>query len=168
MPFDLSGLGAILQLFVAVFGAYLLAIWISLIVWTFRDIRARSQDLFTQLLSVVMVVIFSIPGLLLYFLLRPRETLAEGYERELADEALMQDIEEKQACPVCHQKIQPDFIYCPNCHTRLKRQCDHCHRILNLRWTICPFCGAGLTTLPTPSNSPVLEYTREGSDAVKR
>jgi hypothetical protein len=32
MPFDLGGFGAILQLFVAFFGAYLLAVWISMIV----------------------------------------------------------------------------------------------------------------------------------------
>lgn len=165
MPFDLSGLGAILQLFVAFFGAYMLAVWISLIVWTFRDIRARTEDLFTQLLSVAMVAVFNVPGILLYFLLRPKDTLADAYERELAGEALLQDIEEKQACPVCHQKIQPDFLFCPNCHTKLKRQCDQCRRILNLRWTICPFCGSGVNAvanaIPAPTNSPQTLYKQE-------
>ena len=98
-------------------------------IWTFRDVRERSRDIFVQLLSVLLVVIFNIPGLLLYFLLRPGETLASMYERELSEEALLQDIEEKQACPACQQKVQPDFLYCPNCHTRLKRRCDNCHRI---------------------------------------
>jgi RNA polymerase subunit RPABC4/transcription elongation factor Spt4 len=154
MPFDLGGFGAILQLFVAFFGAYLLAVWISMIVWTFRDARARARDLFAQLLSVLMVVMFNVPGMLLYFMLRPRETLAEAYERELSEEALLQDIEDKQACPVCHQKIQPDFLYCPNCHTKLKRQCEQCHRIMGLRWTICPYCGNGVTATPTPTSRP--------------
>lgn len=151
MPIDLGAFGPILQLSAAFFGAYVLAIWISLIVWTFRDVRSRSRDLFMQLLSVALVVIFNLPGLLLYFLLRPRETLAEQYERELAEEALLQDIEEKQACPACQQKIQSEFLYCPNCHTRLKRRCDNCHRITSLRWNICPFCGAPATA---PTSAP--------------
>ncbi len=145
MPIDLGIFGPILQLFVAFFGAYLLAVWISFIVWTFRDVRSRTRDLFAQLLSVLLVVVFNLPGMLLYFLLRPRETLAEAYERELSEEAMLQDIEEKQACPVCHQRIQNDFLYCPNCHTKLRRQCDNCRRINNLRWNICPYCGAGLS-----------------------
>ncbi len=161
MPIDLGIFGPILQLFVAFFGAYLLAVWISLIVWAFRDVRSRTRDLFAQLLSVLLVVVFNLPGMLLYFLLRPRETLTEGYERELAEEALLQDIEEKQACPICHQRIQNDFLYCPNCHTKLRRQCENCHRINNLRWNICPYCGAGLsatvmaTTAVSPTSVPI-------------
>ncbi len=158
MPFDLGGLGAILQFFAAFLGAYLLAMWISLIIWTFRGVRARSLDNFVQVLSVVLVVVFNLPGLLLYFLLRPRETLAEAYERELSEEALLQDIEEKQACPVCHQRTQPDFLLCPNCHTKLKRQCEHCQRILSLRWTVCPYCGTSVAgaTSTAPAATPTL------------
>ena len=149
MPFDLGAFGAILQLLAAFLGAYLLAVWISLIIWTFRDIRSRSRSIFAQLVSVVMVAFFNIPGMLLYFLLRPRETLAEQYERELSEEALLQDIEEKHACPACQQKVQPDFLFCPNCHTRLRRRCDNCHRITSLRWNICPYCGSPFTAHPS-------------------
>ena len=39
----LSGLGRILQLAVVFLGAYLFAVWISMIIWTFRDIRARAR-----------------------------------------------------------------------------------------------------------------------------
>ncbi len=155
LPFDLGGLTIYLQLFGAFFGAYLLAIWISLIVWAFRDVRARSRDLFAQLFSVALVVIFNIPGLLLYFLLRPRETLADRYERELGEEALLQDIEEKHACPACNQKVQADFLYCPNCHTKLKRRCDNCHRITSLRWNICPYCGSPASAPPPPTTNPI-------------
>lgn len=142
MPLDLGALASLLQLIAAFFIVYWLAIWLSLIVWTLRDIRARSRDLTMQLVSVALVVIFNIPGLLLYFLLRPRQTLAEQYESELALETLMQEVEEKLVCPMCQQKVQNDFLFCPNCHTRLKRRCDNCHRITSLRWNICPYCGA--------------------------
>jgi RNA polymerase subunit RPABC4/transcription elongation factor Spt4 len=152
MP-DLGAFMPLIQLLVAFFGAYFLAMWISLIIWTFRDVRARARDLFLQILSVALVVVFNLPGLVLYFLLRPRETLADAYERELAEEAMLQDIEEKQACPNCHQKIQLDFLLCPNCRTTLKRQCEHCHRLLSLRWNVCPFCGTAVRAA-TPPASP--------------
>lgn len=138
---DLSGFTSALQFLVACMGAYLFALWIAMIVWTFRDSRSRSRDIFTQVLSVALVIIFNLPGLLLYMILRPRETLAEKYERELAGEAMLQDIEERQVCPVCHHKIAPDYLVCPNCHTRLHKKCDHCARILNLKWNVCPYCG---------------------------
>ena len=149
LPFDLGALASLLQLVAAFFGVYLVAVWLSLIVWTFRDIRARSRDLVMQLVSVALVVVFNIPGLLLYFMLRPRETLAAQYESELAQEALMQDIEDKVACPMCQQKVHSEFLYCPNCHTRLKRRCENCHRITSLRWNICPYCGAPNTAPQT-------------------
>ena len=62
-------------------------------------------------------------------------------ERELAGEAMLQDIEERQVCPVCHHKITPDYLVCPNCHTKLHKKCDHCGRVLNLKWSVCPYCG---------------------------
>ena len=45
--------------------------------------------------------VFSLPGLLLYFILRPPKTLAELYEESLAEEAMLQDIHVQSACPAC-------------------------------------------------------------------
>ncbi len=129
------------QIIIALLGAYMVAFTASLIIWTFRDIRSRSRDIFAQLLATLMVAVFSLPGLFLYYILRPKETLTEAYERELAEEALLQDIEEKQACPSCHHAIHPDYQVCPHCHTKLKKECPHCHRLLHLKWNICPYCA---------------------------
>ena len=74
-----------LVLFVAVFAAFLTATWISSVIWAFRDIRARTRDIFAQVLATLMVLIFfplfPLPGLALYLILRPRETLAEARTR---------------------------------------------------------------------------------------
>ena len=138
---DLSALGSILRLFVAGLGAYLFALWIAMVVWTYRDVRSRSRDIFTHILSVLLVIVFNLPGLLLYLIMRPRETLAAKYERELAGEAMLQEIEDRQVCPVCHHKIKEEYLVCPNCHTKLHKKCDHCGRVLNLKWNVCPYCG---------------------------
>ena len=129
-----------LQVVLAFTAAFLLAIWLSLIVWTFRDVRSRSRDIFAVLLATLMVVIFGPLGLLLYFLLRPPTTLAELYERSLEEEALLQDLEERVVCPGCRRKIEPDWMVCPDCHAILKRQCVTCGKLLHLRWDICPYC----------------------------
>ncbi len=137
----LNDLGRIVGFFVAFSGAYLFALTVSMLIWTFRDIRSRSRDIFAQVLAVVLVLVFNVAGLLLYFILRPRETLAAKYERELAEEAMLQDIEERQVCPVCHHKIMAEYLVCPNCHTKLHKKCDHCGRVLNLKWNVCPYCA---------------------------
>jgi RNA polymerase subunit RPABC4/transcription elongation factor Spt4 len=150
-------------MFVALFAAFLTATWISAVIWTFRDIRARSRDIFAQILATLMVLIFfplfPLPGLMLYFILRPRETLAEVYERSLEEEALLQGIEERLACPGCNRRIEEEFMICPTCHTRLKKECPTCGHLLHLRWNICPYCGAVQTTAKAFSQPPEPEVT---------
>ena len=140
MP-DLTALVSVIEVLIAFMGAYFVAFWVGLILWTVRDVRARTRDVLVQIMAVLMVVVFNLPGLFLYWLLRPSETLVTAYERTLEEEAIMQDLEDRAACPGCKQPVQPDFLLCPNCSTTLKRQCATCGRILDLKWTMCPYCG---------------------------
>jgi double zinc ribbon protein len=155
-----------LQVILAFGGAFFLALWLSLIIWTFRDARARSRDVFAILLATLMVVVFGPLGLVLYFLLRPPVTLAELYERSLEEEALLQDLEERPRCPGCSREVDEAWIVCPDCHTTLKKICPNCQKSLHLRWNICPFCGAHASaTLITPdqhdnSSGQVMAETR--------
>jgi RNA polymerase subunit RPABC4/transcription elongation factor Spt4 len=134
-------LGMIVQVALFFIGAYVLAFWLSLVVWTFVDIRSRSRDILAALLSLLLVLVFNVPGLIIYMVLRPKETLTEAYQRALEEEALLQDIEDQFVCPGCKQKIEGDFLVCPNCHTQLKERCPNCNHLLNLKWNICPYCG---------------------------
>ncbi len=152
---SLENVGTILTIVIAFIGAALAAFWVSLVTWTFRDIRSRSRDVFAQLLASLLVLIFGPLGLGLYLILRPRETLAEAYERSLEEEALLQDIEDRQVCPGCKHLTEPDFMICPYCHTRLRKPCPHCGRLLHLRWTVCPYCGGSLA--PYTSSAPATE-----------
>jgi RNA polymerase subunit RPABC4/transcription elongation factor Spt4 len=132
----------------AFFGAFFVALWASLVIWTFRDMRARTRDAFAQFLASLMVLALGPFGIVLYFILRPRETLAEKFERSLEEEALLQDIEERQICPGCKQPIQPDYVLCPICHTRLRAPCIHCGRLIHPRWNLCPYCAQGQEPIP--------------------
>lgn len=143
----------LLQLFLAFIGAFLLALWISLIIWTFRDSRSRSRDVFAILLSTLMVAIFGPFGLIIYFLLRPPVTLAELYERSLEEEALLQDLDEQHRCAGCSRMVEEDWIVCPDCHTQLKKVCIQCGQKLHLRWKLCPYCSSQQPTLSRGANS---------------
>ncbi len=132
--------------------AYFVALWIAAIWWTFRDIRSRTNDVLLQLAATLLVTVFSLPGLLIYFILRPPRTLAELYEESLAEEAMLQEIQVQSACPACKQHAEPDYVFCPWCQTRLKRLCARCERPLLLRWRNCPYCGQA--ALPSPPLPP--------------
>ena len=122
--------------------AFLAALWLSLIFWTSRDIRLRSRDRFIRILAVIVVALLSLPGFLIYLILRPSRTLEEEYQHSLEEEALLQAIEESALCPGCNRRVQPDWIACPSCHTVLKKSCKKCGKLLDLPWNICPWCAA--------------------------
>jgi hypothetical protein len=123
-------------------GVVLAAFWLALIVWAYRDMRSRSRDSLAQLFVAVSVAVLNVPGIFIYILLRPKETLAEAYERSLEEEALLQEIEEKPMCPGCGQRVQTNWQVCPSCHTRLKKPCPVCNHLLELPWVLCPHCAS--------------------------
>ncbi len=138
---DVERLGNWLLLATAFFGAFGAALWLSLVIWTFRDMRARSRDPLALILATLVVAILNLPGLLVYLILRPPETLDEAYQRSLEEEALLQEIEEKTICPGCGRAAHDDWQVCPYCHTRLKKPCVSCGAPLELPWSICPYCA---------------------------
>jgi RNA polymerase subunit RPABC4/transcription elongation factor Spt4 len=142
MSIDPTFLSNLLLVLTAFGGAFLAALWIALIVWTFRDIRTRSRDTLVQLLSTLLVTVLNLPGVLVYLILRPPRTLEEEYQRTLEEEALLQALEDLPLCPGCERRIREEWQVCPNCHTRLKKTCHNCGRLMELPWNICPFCGA--------------------------
>ena len=164
------------QVVVAFGGAYLVALWFSMIVWTYYDIRARSQDIYVHIFATALVLVFNVFGLLLYFILRPRETLAEAYERSLEEESLLQELEDRPHCPSCRQRVSPDFMVCPSCHVILKNRCvsPSCARLVNPRWELCPYCGTlqvgdlGIDDSDAPhgSNVPIVPISVFGPDTT--
>lgn len=129
---------------------FLIVFWISLVVWTYRDVRSRTQDFLTQVLATLLVAIFFVCGLFIYMILRPRQTLAEVYERQLEEESLLAEMTERQTCNNCHARVEGDFQVCPSCGQKLKRPCFKCERLLELRWTFCPYCATNVAGAPGP------------------
>ncbi len=122
-------------------GAFLAALWLALVIWTWRDIRNRARDPLAQALAVLVVAALNLPGVLVYLILRPNRTLEEEYQRTLEEEALLASIEDQALCPGCERRVKEDWQVCPNCHTKLKKACHECGKLMELPWNICPFCG---------------------------
>lgn len=153
-------------------GMVLAAFWLAMIIWAYRDMRARSRDRLATLVVAAMVAVLTVPGLLIYLLLRPRETLSEAYERSLEEEALLQEIEEKPTCPGCKQRVQDDWQVCPACHTRLKKPCIRCGQTLELAWNLCPYCAtpqanyaSERTYAPVQTPSASEQWSRAGYES---
>lgn len=142
MPLDpiiLSNLTTVLTIWG---GAFLTALWLSLVVWTFRDIRSRARDPLARVLSVFLAAAFFLPGVLVYLILRPPRTMDEDYQQTLEEEALLQAVEDNPLCPGCSRRIRDSWLVCPNCQTKLKKNCHNCSKLMDLPWNICPYCAA--------------------------
>jgi RNA polymerase subunit RPABC4/transcription elongation factor Spt4 len=132
--------------------AYTILLWAASVLWTYRDIHERSDDVLVQVLAVSLALVLPFAGVVLHLILRPRQTLAERYERRLEEEYLRRDMDEKYVCPHCQRSIDPDFVLCPHCHTALRRRCHVCDKVIDLTWSICPYCADdGTTGLVRPS-----------------
>jgi RNA polymerase subunit RPABC4/transcription elongation factor Spt4 len=90
---------------------------------------------------IVFTPVFFPLAVFVYRIIRPQEKIGEVYERNLAEEALLAEVEAIKSCPTCARKIQDEWIICPTCRTRLNRVCPNCSRLVGLDWSLCAWCG---------------------------
>ena len=141
MTFDPASLTNILLILTAWGAAFLAALWLSLVIWTFRDVLSRARDPLARILAVLVVAVLFLPGIIIYLILRPPRTLEQEYQQTLEEEALLQAIEESPLCPGCGRRIKENWVICPNCHTKLRKNCHQCGKLMELPWNLCPYCG---------------------------
>ena len=124
---------------------YVVLLWLGTAYWAFRDMQARSENPILPYFASALIIFFTpllfVFAVILYLILRPRETLAEVYERSLAEESLLAEVEKNELCPVCRDRVDADWIVCPNCRTRLHRVCPSCNRLADPTWPLCAYCG---------------------------
>jgi hypothetical protein len=142
MDFDPTALSNFMLFIAAWGGAFIAALWLSLVIWAYRDIRQRARDPLARILAVLVVAVLFLPGIVIYLILRPPRTLEEEYQHTLEEEALLQSLEESSLCPGCGRRAKESWILCPNCHTKLRKPCHQCGKLMELPWNICPSCGA--------------------------
>jgi hypothetical protein len=124
---------------------YIVILWLASAYWAFRDMQLRSENPVLPYLAAALIVLFTpvlfLFGVIVYRIVRPHEKIGEVYERNLAEEALLAEVESVKTCPACHKRIHDEWIICPNCRTRLNRVCANCGRLVGLDWSLCAWCG---------------------------
>jgi hypothetical protein len=158
MNVDLTTLNNLTLILTAFSAAFIAALWLSLIIWTLRDIKSRTKDVLFHILSMLIVAVLFLPGIVIYLILRPALTIEEEYQKSLEEEALLQSIEENPLCPGCNRRIKDNWVACPNCHIKLKKKCEHCGGLLDLPWNLCPHCGTPVSGTQRESDgSPIIQ-----------
>lgn len=145
MPFDPVSLSNFMLFLTAWGGAFIAALWLSLVIWTYRDARRRTRDPLARILAVLVTAVLFLPGIVIYLILRPPTTLEDEYQHSLEEEALLSAIEDAAVCPGCGRRIRENWQVCPSCNTRLRKPCQACGKLMELPWSICPYC-----TSPAP------------------
>ncbi len=143
---------------------YVVLLWLGTAYWAFRDMQARSENPILPYFASALIIFFTpllfLFAVVLYLIVRPRETLAEVYERSLAEESLLAEVERNELCPVCRERIHSDWLVCPNCRTRLHHVCPSCNRLADPAWPLCAYCGhefqrpAAARPAAAPSSEP--------------
>src|SRR6476620_3698774 len=123
---------------------YLVVLWLASAYWVFRDMQQRTENAILPYLAASLVIVF-LPvfplAIFVYKIIRPHEKIGEVYERNLAEEALLAEVESIKSCPTCSRRIHDEWIICPTCRTRLNRVCPNCSRLVGLDWSLCAWCG---------------------------
>jgi hypothetical protein len=136
--------------FVAVF-------WLASTYWVYKDARRRIEDPWLVAMATLLGLVPPFIGPLVYLFFRPPEYLEDVRERELEIRAMEQRLTRRDAhCPVCRAEVEPEYLICPVCTTKLKQACVTCKSPLEPLWQVCPFCET-----PIVRRSAVYEETVE-------
>ncbi len=131
---------------------YAVLLWLGTAYWAFRDMQARTENPILPYFAAALIIFFTpllfLFAVILYLIIRPRESLAEVYERSLAEESLLAEVEKNALCPVCRDRVESDWLVCPNCRTRLHRVCPSCNRLADPSWPLCAYCGREFERAP--------------------
>lgn len=64
---------------------YFFVTWIVLIIWVIKDISIRTNNIFYQIFSVLIILSLTPLGIFIYLLIRPRRTLYDKYYEEIEE-----------------------------------------------------------------------------------
>jgi RNA polymerase subunit RPABC4/transcription elongation factor Spt4 len=158
---------AIVQLILYSVVLYLFVVWLAAAYWAFRDMHDRTENPVLPYIASAMILIATpflfVLGVVVYKVVRPAERLGDVYERNLAEEALLAEVEQIKTCRGCDRRVDDEWIICPWCRTRLSRVCPNCERLVGLDWTLCAWCGNDFER-PVLADRPIPE-SRYGAAA---
>ena len=100
------------QLGLQAIAVYIMLVWLLTAFWAFRDMQHRTTNPVAPYLAAGLIVAFTpflfVFAVLLYRIIRPRETISESNERALAEEAILAEIESRPHCANCSRAVEEE------------------------------------------------------------
>ena len=98
---------------------YVVLLWLGTAYWAFRDMQARSENPILPYFASALIIFFTpllfLFAVVLYLIVRPRESLAEVYERPNCRTRL------HRVCPSCSRLADPEWPLCAYCGHEFQR-----------------------------------------------
>jgi len=120
---------------------FVIVFWLASAYWVYKDARRRIDDPWLVAMATLLGLVPPFIGPLIYLFFRPPEYLEDVRERELGLRAMEEQLGTRvSTCPVCRAAVEPEYLVCPVCTTKLKQACVSCKAPLEPLWQVCPFC----------------------------
>jgi double zinc ribbon protein len=144
----------------------LTVLWLVWALWVYRDAGRRIASPLGVGLATGLGLAVPILGPILYLFIRPAELLQDVRERELELRAIEQRLALRGIeCPTCRAAVEPSYLVCPVCTTRLRQGCSSCGAALEATWLACPYCATAVPPLATlPGARSTLRAPRQRVD----
>ena len=160
----------IIQLGIRAIVLYIVVLWLAGAYWAFRDMQLRTDNPILPYLAASFIIVstpLAFPfAVFVYRIVRPQEKIGEVDERNLAEAALLAEVESIRNCPTCAHRVHDDWIICPFCRTRLNRVCPNCSRLVGLDWSLCAWCGKDFERREAPAMIEPMPVGGEIGDRV--
>ena len=114
--------------------------WVVVTSWIWIDSDERTTNKWVRIFYIIigMIPVF---GWIIYLIVRPSETIDEIYWGDLERRYLKYEAKDLGDCPQCGTQLYPGYIFCPNCHKRIKVKCPKCGVYVDLDSKYCVHCG---------------------------
>jgi len=123
--------------FSSIWWVFIAIIWIYTILWTARDIYARSDNGGFQFVCILLVIVGSpLIGLPLYLLIRPI-----SLKDDIVGRQTLIDME-SVTCGSCMRPNLTGYDHCVFCGSTLKIHCKNCKEMYPHTHRYCFKCGA--------------------------
>lgn len=116
----------------------MLAVWIVVMIWVYRDAESRGMS---GLLWALLIFLGNIIGLIIYLIVRNDHDVIAATNQQLQNYR-----EQTMACPACSKPVSDKFDFCPHCGNKMKSACGSCGKPAESAWKVCPYCGDKLQT----------------------
>jgi cbb3-type cytochrome oxidase subunit 3 len=127
--------------FAGLFGLLILAFWIAVVVWVYKDAEKRGMN---PVVWALVAFFVHFVGVVIYLLVRSEHPIRARDAASAGPAGPVVSPAAPQICSKCGQATDNKHTYCPSCGERIKPVCPVCGKNVQTGWKACPNCGGSL------------------------